>query len=407
MIQYPKRDRGGPSLAGYEAPHIYKDPPKSIFTRKKEMVNIADVQYMMQADNPAGDPTRINQAIKVFARGVNPMVEVDYGNGQGARNPYRVEVVRPPLMPLETLVPLSAPRSHQNYSISTNIGSNTVSAIGGDNLVDKNKVKNMVNQNITNGILRTNLSQDLSFGPVVDEQNVRNKITFDTLTGSLASNLSQQMNIGPVVDSQLTANKIYFDKSINSIVSTPGLSYISDEAEKRLRLSAEQSIDKTKMKDNLLKTLNTNFSSVMFFDPKNNTYIDIGGSIREKNYIAVNAQAGNPIVVSTADGKTIKLKDYTYSVVKPNIGNTQIVIQVKQPDIVLERNTPLYSMQTNTKMTLGYNEQLARANSDQYAKSDKFIGKISTFGEYEDRITKRNDDPFKFVPIGKGIRPSR
>ena len=93
--------------------------------------------------------------------------------------------------------------------------------------------------------------------------------------------------------------------------------------------------------------------------------------------------------------------------VKPNIGNTQLVIQVKQPDVVLERNTPLYSIQTNAKMSLGYNEQLARANSDQYAKSDKFIGKLSTFGEYTDRVTMPVNDPNRFVPLGKGIRQPR
>jgi hypothetical protein len=67
----------------------------------------------------------------MYARGQNPMVEVSYQNaGAGSMNsslgnrqvsnPYKVEVVRPPINPIETQVPLSNPRIHQNYTITTN-----------------------------------------------------------------------------------------------------------------------------------------------------------------------------------------------------------------------------------------------------------------------------------------------
>ena len=126
-IQYFQKERGGVSPVGYEVPHIYKDPPKAIFTRKYEPVNVADVMYMVQTDNPRGDPTRINDNLQYFARGVNPMVEIDYGgHGAASQNQsihqnqagsqFKVEVVRPPEYPVETLVALSRPRIHQNYS---------------------------------------------------------------------------------------------------------------------------------------------------------------------------------------------------------------------------------------------------------------------------------------------------
>jgi hypothetical protein len=63
---------------------ILKDPPKSIYTRKIDKVG-QDSSITSMVDD-AGD--RVNEAIKVFARGVNPSVSVSYNNignngGQG------------------------------------------------------------------------------------------------------------------------------------------------------------------------------------------------------------------------------------------------------------------------------------------------------------------------------------
>jgi len=63
---------------------ILKDPPKSIYTRKIDKVG-QDSSITSMVDD-AGD--RVNEAIKVFARGVNPCVSVSYNNignngGQG------------------------------------------------------------------------------------------------------------------------------------------------------------------------------------------------------------------------------------------------------------------------------------------------------------------------------------
>ena len=116
-IQYPK-PKGGISPASPSRIHIYRDPPKAITTRKYEPINVGDIMYMVRADaEQGGDASRINEGIQYYARGQNSMVEVDYGNhsagsmntslhnGQ-ASNPYKIEVVRPPLYPVETLVPV-------------------------------------------------------------------------------------------------------------------------------------------------------------------------------------------------------------------------------------------------------------------------------------------------------------
>ena len=110
---------------------------------------------------------------------------------------------------------------------------------------------------------------------------------------------------------------------------------------------------KTAVREDVMKfavnTANT-FSNIVVFDPKLNTSIDVGATIHEKKYIAVSAAAGLPIIFNTSDGKEIKLKDYTYSIVQPNMNNTQLVIQVNQPEVKLERNMPLFAANTNLQI---------------------------------------------------------
>jgi hypothetical protein len=374
-IQYFQKERGGVSPVGYEVPHIYKDPPKAIFTRKYEPVNVADVMYMVQSDNPRGDPTRINDAIQYFARGVNNMVEIDYGgHGAGSQNTsihqnqagsqFKVDVVRPPMYPVETLVALSRPHIHQNYSVATN-KSNMTALNGGDNY-DKNMVRNMTRPDMISGVVKSTptLSQMLEFGPIVDQYSVKNKIIADKESGVL--------------------------------YTTPSLQFIGD-GEESLR---PQNVNQNKIKDTLLKELNTNFSTITIFDPKTNSAIDVTANIKDKNYIAIAAAKGQPITLNTNNGEKVKLKDYTYSVVKPNIGNTQLVIQVKQPDVVLDRNTPLYSMQSNVQDPLGYNEDLSRTGVDNIASKEKFTNRLTNFGKYEDRVSKAQN--IRYQPLMSG-----
>ena len=97
--------------------NILKDPPKSLYTKKKDRVG--DNNQILMAQEDSGD--RIQECINVYPRGVNPMVSVSYNNygnsQQSARSkrsghggtilPYRSEVFRPPVLRQEDLVPLS------------------------------------------------------------------------------------------------------------------------------------------------------------------------------------------------------------------------------------------------------------------------------------------------------------
>jgi hypothetical protein len=100
--------------------NILRDPPKSIMTRRIDKVNqdgaINDMMY------DSGD--RFAEAINVYARGVNPMVSVSYGNANGApvKQPYRIirdNAFRPPILTQEQMLPLSR-QPRNNTKVITN-----------------------------------------------------------------------------------------------------------------------------------------------------------------------------------------------------------------------------------------------------------------------------------------------
>ena len=126
--------------------NILRDPPKSIMTRKKEKVG--ETSSITQMIQESGD--RVCESINVYARGVNPMVAVSFGNNgnnggtrvngiqtggnvscQGKTNsgtqsylPHRIlnqGAFRPPIKTQRELMPLSRlPRL--NAKILTNPG---------------------------------------------------------------------------------------------------------------------------------------------------------------------------------------------------------------------------------------------------------------------------------------------
>ena len=116
--------------AGLGSMNILRDPPKSIMTRRIDKVG--QTSSITEMIDGSGD--RTCEAISVYARGVNPMVSVSYGNsgnngGQGpgivgsdrgssgnnihggqAYLPYRIMpggAFRPPIISQEQLMPLS------------------------------------------------------------------------------------------------------------------------------------------------------------------------------------------------------------------------------------------------------------------------------------------------------------
>jgi hypothetical protein len=117
MIDFPRKLKGYyAGLPSRDNIHIYRDPPKSIYTRKKERVEFGDVKSFIE-----DDVTRYSDGIRKFQGGVNPSVRISYQNSGGgqklmsssnleAKNPYKVikdDAFRPPMFRQEDLLPLS------------------------------------------------------------------------------------------------------------------------------------------------------------------------------------------------------------------------------------------------------------------------------------------------------------
>lgn len=101
-----------PAVEGWNTSNnIIKDPPKSVHTRRIDKVG--ETPHLNTLLSESGD--RVCEAINYYARGVNPMVSVSYGQGQqttgpNAYLPYRVirdGAFRPPITRQQDLVPLS------------------------------------------------------------------------------------------------------------------------------------------------------------------------------------------------------------------------------------------------------------------------------------------------------------
>lgn len=131
---------------GFGTLNIMKDPPKSIHTRYKPKVS--DTSKITEWIDQSGD--RICENVKVYARGINPMVSVSYSNygtnGGQSRDrsgqvgkplsiasgqsyyPYLVNrdgAFRPPVIPPEQYLPLSRlprlPTSQYTNPSNTNV----------------------------------------------------------------------------------------------------------------------------------------------------------------------------------------------------------------------------------------------------------------------------------------------
>jgi hypothetical protein len=150
MIQYPKNEHITlPSVEGaFGSLNIMRNPPQSIHTRYVEKVGVNN--KMLDWIDGSGD--RACEGISKYARGVNPMVSVNYtnqgtsggqvryragsnantlsfGNNQ-AYNPYTVArdgAFRPPITPLDQLLPLSRlPRLPVSMTTNQKIDLNAV-----------------------------------------------------------------------------------------------------------------------------------------------------------------------------------------------------------------------------------------------------------------------------------------
>ncbi len=353
------KQRGGISLPSREEFHISRLPPSSIHTRKYEPVNEADVMWMTRPDAEGSDPTRINQAISYFAKGVNPSVEVEYQNhgSAGTRtnyihqaqvgSAYKIDVVRPPLFPVEVLNSLSNPRTHQNITVETNPGlpnGNAGNSIADD--VDTWEISNAINVAPSMGprTLQATAYYKLETPSVMSAKfaiNDNRPESYQTMT-----------NPGKNID---VNNFICRENTPYGVIIRPTYSISSNpKSQKDVEINGDASAKVRK--EVLMQNIRPNFG-VIIYDPSNHISTEVSANVREKNYLAVSAALGRPITLDRQDGTQIKLKDYNWTVVNTNVGVDQVILTTQDPNIQLERNLPLYATSSGLTMPTDMTEQ--------------------------------------------------
>lgn len=365
-MDFPRRliEKSGVSLPSREDLHIYKLPPYSKFTRKKERVSESDILWMTRPGGSGSDPTRINEAIRYYAAGVNPSVEIEYQNrgSPGTRtssmkqnqvgSAYKLDVVRPPLFPVETLHSLSNPRTHQTISVETNPGLSAAYST------------NTLAYDFDTWDIGNSVSSNRASGPKTIQSSTRYILDLPSeMSASYAINENRpeayEMMTNPGKPVELDQFVCREESPYGTIVR-PTYSVTSNPKFKTLDNVNSDASAKVR-KEVLFQNIRPNFN-VVVYDPGNHVSTDVSSNIREKNYIALQAALGKPITLERQDGTAIKLKNYTWIGVNTNIGIDQLILSIEDPEIELERNLPLYA----TKAPATFPTNVLEQRNDEY-----------------------------------------
>jgi len=176
MLQAPKRV--GLVLPSVERPTIFRDPPKSVMTRRSEKVDISNTLHL------ANTADRIDENINWMPRGVDPAAGVQYSNGAGMTpnfssktqgySPYRVAkdgAFRPPMRRQEDELPISRmPRLATH--LQTNAGSSDLSARRAPRhlAADDPSSVSSVRENVISSSLTTQLSMPTGYRQQASER---------------------------------------------------------------------------------------------------------------------------------------------------------------------------------------------------------------------------------------------
>lgn len=325
-----------PSAEGgwYKNKNILRDPPKSITTRRIDKVNQdGSLNEMMYH---TGD--RIAENINVFARGVNPMVAVEYTSNSGAavgapgKLPYRIMnggAYRPPQLTQEQLLPLSRQnrvvtqaytnKEYLDYSKTVMCGATTSPTA-------MRQIKDNLKCEVTP-------TKTLNIQMPVKEHFELKYIVENPTNTSASANKTAKSNL-QIVNRQNVKEAL---KEINQYAQNSGLqsqgyqNYIHNEIELERNVpSFSASTTKTSA---MKKTLAPDYQ--MLLTRNTPQYVT---SAAKSSDIHRTVQADNDIVLD---------RNLPAHMMKTNMQGDHVTYLEADNDMVLERNLPEYAMTAN------------------------------------------------------------
>lgn len=342
MIQRPKWEHL--TLAGPESVHIMKDPPREVMSRKYEPVEMGDVTYMIREN-----PDRFSEGIERFAKGVNPMVSVSYGNNgngngggsafnkanfrQEAKNPYGILRDGAFRFPTKGGIasedrPLNR-QKHPDYTITATPTAPT----------DVNN--NMVPKRIDKGIIKTSIHPSASYNIGYSEHPWAGNEVLDPIRHhTMHMGMSSGMTLGMADQSSRVSKGIVIKPSI---AVTTGAS-----------IDGAHSISITNLDKQSMERYIKDKPVISYLSPIFNVAVqneDASGwqivklADKDKLRIASRVDVGKPIDLPIGrDGMNIKMRKYQWMIHQagPTAPATLVLQDFSQPQVSLNtyKKTP-------------------------------------------------------------------
>ena len=419
MITLPKKERGGNGLGSHETTHIFRDPPKSIHTRKKERVGTESVNYMTREN-----PDRYSDSIQKYARGVNPMIGVNFATGgskimsmktqpQG-HNAYKVnKKFVPPIIRQEDILPLSRQKRDLTSVTSKQKSPFLFKQSVVEQKIDYEPIKKTIHinpyfqrgsgegQNQFQGNVVLNVKRQhhsLQSSVVAPNKTYNPKINQDwDLVKKTGVGVHHARRSAPLIQ-QSHQDSALIDKGI---VIRPSISVSTNMGVKSTIQVTDLDIGQVtrEIKDKTLRSYLPQTFNVAFYNPNTHEYseIKLSENIKEKIVADINKSApifiqgssdtgsikitenmkekvqadsskSAPIrVQGSSDMGVIKIKDYNWAVHRTNAGNSTLFIEsVERPDVFLKNDPIIVSVSSqidaNLKLNADVNAPILEGN---------------------------------------------
>lgn len=363
--------------------NILRDPPKSITTRKIDKVS--DTNSMVELIDQSGD--RVCEAISVYARGVNPMVSVSYGNegnnggkngnilrqnnGKQAYLPYRIikdGAFRPPIKTPYELLPLSRqPRLLTSNSSNPSFIDFSKKAFISNTGDKYREIKDKIKVSVTP--TKTFKIDNQIIEPFEFKYIIKNPVKFDPqagISGKRTTDITTLQVLEPtkeIYQKPLNIKNIYSNQGTNTNIKYVDNShlntdhYIQNTLHSSVQSNISQSIQVTSIED-------INDIDIRIKDPINISYTPIKTGYTKQNYIHDDLELNRKVIYT--DAETNK---------NLNIYKRHEIEHQKE----YKKNIPFHNIQSNHGTT--HNQ----INSDIIGKFE--LKPTINYGSYEGKAT--------------------
>ena len=332
-----------PSTEGgwYKNKNILRDPPKSITTRRIDKVNQDGSLNEMMYHN--GD--RIAENINVFARGVNPMVAIEYTSNAGAavgapgKLPYRIMnggAYRPPQLRQEQLLPLS----RQNRNVTQSYTNKAYLDYSKTVMCGATQCPSSMRQIKDNAIIEVKPTKTMNIQMPVKEHFELKYIIENPTTTTVSANKTAKSNL-QMINRQNVKEAL---KEINQYVQTSGVqsqghqNYIHNEVELTRNVPAfSASTTKT---STMKKTISPDYQMLL--------------NRNMPQYVATTAKSSDIHKTVEADNDISLDRNLPAHMMKTNMQGDHVTYLEADKEISLDRNLPEYTMTANKTDNLRY-----------------------------------------------------